>query len=69
MEHRSCGTDHAPFTDCPTGPWAVFDANVDPERRIAVGGSKECAEELRRLNLHVTPDADPSWVYLATAEL
>jgi len=47
----------------------VFDANVDPERRIAVGGSKECAEELRRLYLHVTPDADPSWVYLATAEL
>ena len=55
--------------DTDHGPWAVYDGNEDPARRIAVGGSRECAEDLRRLYLHVTPDADPRWVYIATADL
>jgi hypothetical protein len=56
----SDSTDH--------GPWAVFDANEDPERRIAVGGSRACAEDLRKLYLRVTPEADPRQVYLATVD-
>jgi len=55
--------------DTDNGPWAVYDANEDPERRIAVGGSKACAEDLRKLYLHVTPDADPQWVYIGTVDL
>ncbi len=71
VTNTACGQPHRPFTPCPDTPpageaWAVYDANQDPERRIAVGGSKACAQDLRRLYLHVTPGANPRWVYLAT---
>ena len=55
--------------DTDHGPWAVYDGNEDPARRIAVGGSRDCAEDLRKLYLHVTPDVDPNFVHVAPADL
>ena len=48
--------------------WGVYDANQDPEHIIAQTNRKEDAQQLRRLYLQAHPDADPSWVYVASDE-
>ena len=52
------------------GPWAVYDANEDPPRRVGVAGSRDAAEHVRELYVRTAPaPINASWVYVATVDL